>query len=325
MKKLIITTLAICLVFFGFSFLILFDAKLEHVFKWWSSYTRHSQTLPYSPYKIRREDSAFLRTEEANNVQFIDKHLFWKGMGAVALPEITKSGMLVKLKMKSEGSRYSNDVEAIVTGSMGNSFKLGKVRVKEGKILGVNIIKPSKWHSEPKVFWGDEELPYSGTIEKLFPDGQLMFQKQFLSGVMHGKWDQFTISGIPVFSKDYLKGKKHGTHIFWFDEPFDPEGYELENTTSLWASINEEAEEKFSKGDNQNEYSNWVIANYKLRGGSFQVYRLEHWENNQKHGLFEGFDRFGNKTFKDDYDKGLRVKHRIFDKTKTKTFDRKVK
>jgi hypothetical protein len=66
------------------------------------------------------------------------------------------------------------------------------------------------------------------------------------------------------------------------------------------------------------------VENYKMAGGSFQVKLLEHWENNQKHGLFEGFDRFGNKTFKDEYKKSIRVKHRIFDKTKTKTFDRKV-
>ena len=34
------------------------------------------------------------------------------------------------------------------------------------------------------------------------------------------------------------------------------------------------------------------------------------------HGLFEGFDQFGNKTFKDEYKMGLRVKHKTFDKTK---------
>ena len=326
MKKLIITTLTICLVFFGFAFLILFDARIDHALKWWASYSRDSQTLPYSPYKIRREDSAFIRTEEANSVQFVDKHLFWKGIGAIALPEITKSGMLVKLKMKSEGSGYSNDVDALVTGSMGNSFKLGNVRVQEGQIKGVNVIKSSQWHSAPKAFWGDEELPYSGTIEKLFPDGQVMFQKQFLAGVLHGKWEQFTENGIPVFSKDYINGEKHGTHIFWFNEPFDPEGGGSGpgNSTTLWLSINEKAKEKFSNVYDKNKYNKWVIENYKLGGGSFQVYHLEHWENNQKHGLFEGFDRFGNKTFKDDYENGIRVNHKIFDKTKTKTFDRKV-
>ena len=128
MKKLIITTLAIAIVFFGFAFLILFEAKFIMNSQWWASYSRDSETLPYSPYKIRREDSAYLRIEDANDVKFIDKHLFWKGTGAVALPEITKSGKLVRLIIKSGGTGYSNDVEAIVTGSMGNYFDAGKCK-----------------------------------------------------------------------------------------------------------------------------------------------------------------------------------------------------
>ena len=34
-----------------------------------------------------------------------------------------------------------------------------------------------------------------------------------------------------------------------------------------------------------------------MEGGSFGVKLLEHWHHNLKHGLFEGFDEFGNKTF----------------------------
>jgi hypothetical protein len=330
MKKLIITSLAICLVFCGFAFLILFEASLDKTFKWWASYSRDSETLPYSPYKVRREDSAYLRTEEANSVKFIDKHLFWKGSGAIALPEITKSGKLVKLIMQTKGFGYSNDVEAIVMGSMGNSFELGNIRVMKGEIISVDVITSSIWNSAPKTFWGDEKLPFSGTIEKTFRSGQIMFLKQYLSGNMHGKWEQFTEIGIPVFSKDYVKGLKHGTHIFWYNQPFDPDDfdpakYSQKNNTTLWSSIHDLASEKFGKEYGGQESNKWVVEKYKMEGGSFQVQLLEHWENNQKEGLFEGFDKFGSKTFKDDYVKGLRIKHQIFDKTKTKSFDRKVK
>ena len=31
--------------------------------------------------------------------------------------------------------------------------------------------------------------------------------------------------GVPVFSKDYVGGKKHGTHLFWFPSPVDPDDY----------------------------------------------------------------------------------------------------
>ena len=167
MKKLIITSLAICFVFFGFAFLILFEANINRTLEWWASYSRDSQTLPYSPYKIRREDSAYLRIDDANEVKFIDKHLFWKGEGAVALPEITKSGKLVRLIIKSGGTGYSNDVEAIVSGSMGNSFILGNVKVVEGEIKVLILLKLLVGSFTPKAFWGDESLPFSGTIEKV--------------------------------------------------------------------------------------------------------------------------------------------------------------
>ena len=78
---------------------------------------------------------------------------------------------------------------------------LGNVKVVKGQIKDVEIIKTASWHSAPKAFWGNEELPYSGTIEKLFPTGQVMFQKQFLAGVMHGKWQRFSEIGIPSIFK----------------------------------------------------------------------------------------------------------------------------
>ena len=66
MKKLIIISLTLCLVFIGFAFLILFEASFDKTFNWWSSYSRDNEGLPYSPYKIRREDSAKIRIDEAN-------------------------------------------------------------------------------------------------------------------------------------------------------------------------------------------------------------------------------------------------------------------
>ena len=66
MKKLINILVIICILSCGFAYLILFEAKFENALSWWASYTRDSQTLPYSPYKTRIENPAFLRIEEAN-------------------------------------------------------------------------------------------------------------------------------------------------------------------------------------------------------------------------------------------------------------------
>ena len=328
MKKLINILVIICILSCGFAYLILFEAKFENALSWWASYTRDSQTLPYSPYKTRIENPAFLRIEEANQVKFIDKHLFWKGSGAVALPEITSSGKVVKFIMQSEGSGYSEHVEAVVTGSMSHKFKLGKVSVENGHISGVEIVQTSTWHSTPKVFWGNEKIPYSGMTQELFPNGQVMVEKRYLSGLLHGKWNTFKSNGLKVSSKEYVNGKKHGTHIFWFGDPQHPENYVYKKDGvilpgTLWMEANDKAKDKFG-GDYGKVESNEYVLSLFYKGQGFQQVRLlEHWDENRRHGLFEGFDSFGNKTFKDDYKYGLRVKHRTFDKTKTKEFDRK--
>ena len=328
MKKFSITVLSIILICFGLSFLILFDASFDNSLKWWSSFSHDNPNLPYSPYKIRREDSAFLRTEEANKVNFIDKHLFWKGSGAVALPELTVSGKLVNLIIQSEGFGYSDDVEAVVTGCMGNEFKLGNILVEEGRIKKLEVLQSSIWHKTPKVFWGNEEIPFTGTTEKLFPNGQVMIQKQFLSGKIHGKWEEFMQNGLKVYSKDFQNGKKHGTHIFWHNEPLQPENYVyIDKITkakgTLWLEVNEAAKEKFGSNYGKPESNEYVMKLFKQKQGYQQVKLLEHWDQNRKHGLFEAFDRFGNRTFKDEFKYGLRIKHKTFDKTKTESFDRK--
>ena len=84
----------------------------------------------------------------------------------------------------------------------------------------------------------------------------------------------------------------------------------------MWIFLQTEAKEKFGPAYGSHASNQWVVKNYRLKGGSFQVRLLEHWKNNLKHGLFEGFDEFSNKTFKDEFKNGLRIKHQIFDKQK---------
>ena len=85
---------------------------------------------------------------------------------------------------------------------------------------------------------------------------------------------------------------------------------------NLWIKTREEAKDKFKENFGSHEANEWIIFKYRSLGGDFPVRLLEHWQDNVRHGLFEGFDKFGNKTFKDEYKRGLRIKHRIFDKTK---------
>ena len=152
---------------------------------------------------------------------------------------------------------------------------------------------------------------------------QIILEDQHLfwkgSGAAFKRWNEY---GIPMCSEDYLKGKKQGTHIYWFDQANDPDDYRPTKTKNgeiiptLWIKIREEAKEKFKENFGSHKANEWIIFKYRSLGGDFPVRLLEHWKDNLRHGLFEGFDRFGNKTFKDEYKMGLRIKHRIFDKTR---------
>ena len=117
-------------------------------------------------------------------------------------------------------------------------------------------------------------------------------------------------------------------HIFWHKEPQQPENYVYVDKNnnmykSLWLEVNEIAKDKFGSKYGKPESNEYVMKLFRQKQGYQQVKLLEHWDQNRKHGLFEAFDRFGNKTFKDEFKYGLRVKHKTFDKTKTESFDRK--
>lgn len=322
MKKVLLAMSFVLVLTMSFGYVILFDGKFNNFSSWWSIWSRNSQSLPFSPYKIRREDSAKLRFEEANKIVFQDLHLFWKGSGAVAFPELTKDGKIVSIMIKTGGSGYSDQVKVYVEGANGEDFKLDVSEVSKGRIKEVVVLQNAVWNKIPLAFYGDEELPFSGTIEKRFPSGQIIQEWQYLTGKLHGKSLRYQEKGIPVFSKDYKDGMKHGTHIYWFQDPIEPEDFvpvkndDGEILPSLWLDLQRQAKEKFGNGYGGHESNQWVVKKYRLDGGSFHVKLLEHWVKNRKHGLFEGYDRYGNKTFTDDYNLGLRIKHKTHDKKK---------
>ena len=122
MKRSIILIFSILFLTLIFGYAILYEGKLEVLASKWSHWTRNSESLPFSPYKIRREDSAMLRFEEANRVVFRDNHLFGEEMGRLLFPIFTISGKLVRLIISSGGIGYSNQVKAYVKGAERTHF-----------------------------------------------------------------------------------------------------------------------------------------------------------------------------------------------------------
>ena len=291
---------------------------------WWLEFSNGSTWLPFSPYNNRVEDESKLKHYEATYIVIEDQSLFWKGKGTVVQPILNSDSQLEELIISSQGSGYSSDVEARVAGAGASDFELGKVTVLNGGISKIEIIKTGKWYDSPRVFCEGDDLPYSGTAQKKHRNGQLMDKRKYLLGELHGKWSRWKDNGIPLFEKDYLHGKKHGTHMEWYGRPIDPKDYksggdhggkeEKETYVSLWVEVNEKAIDEFKgKQASQQEKNEWIVQTYQYKGGSFAPKLLEHYEDNQRHGLFEKYDNKGNKISKDEYIEGKRVKHKVFD------------
>ena len=321
MKKGLLLLSIIAVTFAGSAFLLLFEGNIKNASTWWESFTRNKDWLPFSPYTNRIENADNLRILDATQIKIVDNHLFWNGSGAIIAPEINQQGMLISLQIKNGGTGYSQDVEAKITGSGQSNIQVGKISVNNGKITDIQLKKKSIWHLLPTAFWGNENLPFTGIVEKKFPNGQNLTVQQYSNGLLHGVSKRFTPKGLPVYKIEYHKGLKHGTHIYYYDIPINPDSDQKSNK-SLWAEINESSYKENASKDISQINEN-IIEKFRLKGGSFQVKLLEHWKNNQRDGLFEAFDRYGNKMYKDEYKFGLRTYHRTFDKDKTKTFNRK--
>jgi len=321
MKKGLLLLSIVAVTFAGSAFLLLFEGNIKNASTWWESFTRNKNWMPFSPYTNRIENADNLRILDATQIKIVDNHLFWNGSGAIIAPEINQRGILINLQIKNGGTGYSQNVEAKITGSGQSDIKIGKISVKNGEITDIQLKEKSSWYLLPTAFWGNEKLPFTGIVEKKFQNGQNLTVQQYSNGLLHGVSKRFTSKGLPVYNIEYHKGLKHGTHIYYYDIPINPDGTEGSKKT-LWAEINE-SNDKVNGSKNVSQVNEDILETFRLKGGAFQVKLLEHWKNNQKDGLFEAFDRYGNKMYKDEYKLGLRTYHRTYDKDKTKTFNRK--
>lgn len=121
MKKIFIAFLTVTMLSASLAYVILFEGKLKNFEVWWDDKTRHSASIPFSPYKKYRKDSALLYFKGANSIAFEDRHLFWKGSHAIAKPELTQKNKLINVIITTGGFGYSKKVRAYVTGAGGDN------------------------------------------------------------------------------------------------------------------------------------------------------------------------------------------------------------
>ena len=149
MKKFSIAVLAILSVSLVLGFIILFEGSTANLSVWWKEKFRNSDWVFSSPYKDRRIDSDLLHFESANKIEFIDRHLFWRGSGAIAIPSLTEENQLHEVVVHNGGKGYSDQVIARVTGVMADEFELGPVVVENGVIKKVGVVKAAATWSSP--------------------------------------------------------------------------------------------------------------------------------------------------------------------------------
>ena len=80
---------------------------------------KQEQILRYHLVRTKNTVKTPLYFEDANEIEIYDQHLFWKGSGAIAKPELSQKHELLSVVVTSGGFGYSNKVEARVTGSFG--------------------------------------------------------------------------------------------------------------------------------------------------------------------------------------------------------------
>ena len=107
MKKIFISFIYCNCYFLWNGFLLLFQGNINNASEWWSSYTRDKEWMLYSPYSNRVENADYLLIKDATQIKVIDKKYFWKGSGAIIIPEINNEGIVVRLKCKKRGEGYS--------------------------------------------------------------------------------------------------------------------------------------------------------------------------------------------------------------------------
>lgn len=281
----------------------------------WRAFSNGSTWMPFSPYANRVVDASKLRRHDATHVVFGDQSLFWKGIGAIAVPKLNASGELEELVMATGGSGYGSKVIAIIKGAGADQFKLGEVKVRDGHVIAVDVLKAGKWYDSSRMFCDGEKLPFSGVSEIKHRNGQLMESRPYLEGELHGKLLKWKPNGIPLYEKDYFRGLKHGAHTYWYGTPNDPKEYIADQQVyaSLWMEVNELAKKEFEEKYPSRESNEWVTETYVNRGGSWGPKLLEHYANNRLHGLTEGYDRSGETLFEDEYQTGKRVRHKTYD------------
>ena len=146
---------------------------------------------------------------------------------------------------------------------------------------------------------------------EFYINGNKRFQGQYLSGSKHGIWEEWSESGYLILESQYSKGELNGKWITY-----------RSNGTKLWAGnyINGledglwvawyENGQKKSEGIKKKgklftgSYKEWSDRGVTILEGMYKEWG--------KHGIWNGYDDYGNKIFEEHYQNGDIIKSITF-------------
>ena len=148
-----------------------------------------------------------------------------------------------------------------------------------------------------------EENQKNGRYTEFYKDGNKRFEGSYLKGSKHGIWKEWSESGYLVLQSHYFKDKLNGE---W--TTFRSNGTKLWAGNyingledGLWVAWYENGQKKSEGVKKEGKfftglYTEWSDQGVKVLEGAY-----EQWG---KHGIWRGYDDFGNKVFEEYYQNG---------------------
>ena len=160
----------------------------------------------------------------------------------------------------------------------------------------------------------NEEQQQSAITEKLYPNGQLKEQSEYVNGIRHGKANFYYSNGALLASEQYEKGKlldSSGVPVEGKKVYYNEDGsirMEFTYINGLLEGIQKEYDDQ----GNLYAESTWVNNRRegltKIFSKDGQAVQEANWKNNKRHGFSDKFDEKGHLISSKVFEEGKLIK-----------------
>jgi antitoxin component YwqK of YwqJK toxin-antitoxin module len=189
--------------------------------------------------------------------------------------------------------RFYADGSIKATGSYKNNLKEGKWRYffLEGKLEQQGNYVGGK----PNGFW-----------EWFFKDGQLHREEEYSFGLEEGISTEYNDTGAVIATGTYIDGMKEGAWVYTINDHKEEGVYFEGLRNGVWSHYYLENGQKSFEGTFENGQKTGIHIHYYFDG---QVKRRGYYSVDLRNGIWEFFDKNGNRTVTIEYEDGEEIKY----------------